>query len=224
MTLPSLDPDQLGIQLRHPKGELASKVGDLMFASNAKMIYNTIDLLQIRHDALLLEIGFGNGKHLPYLLSQATHLSYYGIETSQAMVGQAEANNPEAVQTKTAHFIRIDRNVNEIDQQNKFDICFSVNSIYFWDDPLESLHAIRKALKPNGQVALTFIEKEFGEQLPFTNNGFRFFREAEIEMLLRESSFRDIQIAQFVDQAISKDSKKVDRPYRIARARKPTDV
>ena len=60
-----------------------------IFASNRNMIERSIDCLPLSGVKQLLEIGFGNGAHLPYLFAKASHLHYTGIERSEAMIAEA---------------------------------------------------------------------------------------------------------------------------------------
>src|SRR5690606_10828776 len=209
---------ELGAQLRCPMGPGASAVGDLMYASNAEMISRTIDQMNIQPDEHILEIGFGSGKHLPYLFSKAKNLHYYGLEISMAMIKQAEQYNEARVASGTAQFLH--SSVDRIDPkwENTFHRCFAVNSIYFWDDPLQSLQHIYDLLNTNGEITLTFIEKEFGEALPFTDTGFRFVGPLQVHDWLEKAKFKMIKITDFLDAASSKDGKKLNRPYHIAQA------
>src|SRR5690606_27632018 len=149
MTASPLSPDELGAQLKHPNGNQAPLVGDLMFASNAKMIFKTIDLMRINAHDKVLEIGFGNGKHVPYLLSRALGISYQGVEISETMIAQAKANNLELVESGTVNFVLSDNRSGWGEVEQQFNSCFSINSVYFWEDPIQYLHQIYRSLKPN---------------------------------------------------------------------------
>jgi len=82
MTPPITDMRLLGQLFRHPEGDYAKEVGDFIFASNSAMINCTIDYLALQPHQKVLEIGFGNGKHLPYLFNKESSLQYIGVETS----------------------------------------------------------------------------------------------------------------------------------------------
>lgn len=216
MTAPRLSPDELGAQLKHPKGNQAHLIGDLMFASNAKMIFKTIDLMRINAQDKILEIGFGNGKHVPYLLAQARDVTYHGIEISEAMIEQACANNPELVESGIVNFV-LNNKLVLAQLEEQFNSCFSINSIYFWEDPAQYFHQIYRSLKPGGELIITCIDKTFGQELPFTQHGFHFLNEVEVKQLMDQASFQQIQMDKFIDHAVSKDGQQVDRPYWVAR-------
>src|SRR5690606_28130738 len=78
-------------------------------------------------------------------------------------------------------------------------------------------------LNANGEITLTFIEKEFGEALPFTDTGFRFVSPLQVHDWLEKAKFKMIKITDFLDAASSKDGKKLNRPYHIAQAFKSVD-
>src|SRR5690606_27670480 len=100
-----ITPETLGKQLRCPSGEHAKQIGENMFLSNSNMIFKAIDLLQIETGSSVLEIGFGNGQHLPYLFGKAQNLHYTGVDISEEMVKEATQNNIDLVNQKKAEFI-----------------------------------------------------------------------------------------------------------------------
>jgi len=100
----SLSLEDLSKQLRCPSGKHAKQIGENMFSSNSNMIFKTIDLLQPKTDSLVLEIGFGNGKHLDYLFDKTQKIRYIGIDHSQEMVKEATQNNTELIQQKKLNF------------------------------------------------------------------------------------------------------------------------
>lgn len=86
MNPPITDMAALGRQLCCPEGALAQEVADYIFVSNEYMIRQTIDRLGLTSGERILEVGFGNGGHLPYLFAQGDNLHYTGIERSEEML------------------------------------------------------------------------------------------------------------------------------------------
>ncbi|MCC5905642.1 MAG: class I SAM-dependent methyltransferase [Balneolaceae bacterium] len=61
-------------------------------------------------------------------------IRYTGIDISKLMVEQASGINKEWIEERRADFILTDGK--KIPFQNKqFDLVFSVNTIYFWEEP-----------------------------------------------------------------------------------------
>lgn len=212
--------DELSKQLRCPAGTDAREIGENMFQSNCNMICETINTLIIKPNSKVLEIGFGNGMHLPYLFEKETTLKYEGIEISQAMVDEANLNNDQLVKSGQAVFKHTTENELVSLSKSAFDCCFTVNTIYFWNNPQQYLNEIYRILANGASISLGFISKHFGEKLPFTQTGFVFYETEEIETFLSKSGFRNIRSLSLTEDAISKNGLSVKRPFVIVSANK----
>lgn len=210
--------NELGRQLRCPSGDRAVAIADNMYASNSLMIFNAIDRLPLAESSSILEIGFGNGQHLSYLFRKASDLWYEGVDISVAMV--AAASTAHASRDR-ASFQLVSGNGILPFPDSRFDGALSVNTLYFWDDTALQLREIYRTLKPRGTLVLAFIDKDFGEHLPFTQSGFRFYDTSVLEHELNKAGFENISTEPCLDDAISKDGLKVQRPYYITIAQKP---
>lgn len=206
--------DELARQLRCPSGPYAREVGDNMFQSNFNMICKTIDALDVTGNGQVLEIGFGNGKHLPYLLSKAAGLSYRGVDISDVMVQEAAKNN----HSENAQFFLTDGSGKLNFPGAAFDACFTVNTLYFWADVPLQLAEIRRVLKPSGKFTMAFIEQEFGRRLPFTQTGFTFYGKEELSRHLLSAGFHEVSYEDFTENVLSKDRQPVVRPFTILTA------
>lgn len=92
-----------------------------------------------------MEIGFGNGRYISEILNKKDNLFYYGLDFSSTMVKQAEEliasqhlNNAEAIEADLS---------NNPFPNNTFDIALTINTIYFWNNPLEDAKEIYRVLK-----------------------------------------------------------------------------
>lgn len=214
------DFSELSKQLRCPSGEHAKEVGDNMFQSNGNMIFTTINSLALENQSIILEIGFGNGKHLPRLFSTAENLSYTGIDISSAMVDEAIANNQPLVTTGKAQFEQVDGSGTLHFPDSNFSHCFTANTLYFWEHPQQHFDAIFRVLQPDGIFALAFVEKKFGEQLPFTKSEFTFYEKEQVEVFMQNAGFRETHCHTYSEETQSKDGQKVNRPFLILVGRK----
>src|SRR5690606_19320124 len=128
--------------LRCPSGQYAKEVGENMFLSNGNMILKTIDSLDIKSNSSVLEIGFGNGKHLPYLFGKNQNLTYKGVDISEEMVKEATQNNINLINQKSAEFFAVKPDEKLSFGKARFDYCFTVNTIYFIENPIEYFQTI----------------------------------------------------------------------------------
>lgn len=212
--------EELSKQLRCPSGIEARQIGENMFQSNRNMIFETIDLLKIYPQSKIFEIGFGNGMHLPYLFDKETTLKYEGIEISEAMTKEANENNKELISSGQVKFCCTPEFKFSLVTPSSFNCCFSVNTIYFWDNPQKYFDEIFRILEAKGSIAISFMSKSFGEGLPFTKTGFTFYEIEEVEEFLHNSGFINIQSICSTEDAISKDGRQVKRSFVITSANK----
>ena len=181
MVPPITDNLLLGRQLRCPEGALAKEVGAYIFASNRNMIERTIDCLPLLQTKQLLEIGFGNGAHLPYLFAKAPHIHYTGVERSKQMTMDATDLNHELVAQGKAVFLHIPTESLPPLPYESFEVCFSVNTYYFITDLKAYFHEIYSLLRQGGSFVLGAISKEFGERMPFTKEVFTFYTPEQLQ-------------------------------------------
>lgn len=212
-----MNPEELANQLSCPSGEHGIEVGNSMYQSNLNMIKNCIKVLDIRDDFSILELGFGNGQHISELLSLANNLTYKGLETSELMIQQATERNKSL---NTNCFILSNGSSILPFDKDAFDCFFSSNTVYFWQEIESQLKEIYRVLKPNGQFSLAFVEKEFGQKLPFTPFGFNLYSETEMNTLLRNAGFKNIHFQTYQEEVRSKDGQLVNRIYLVVTAMK----
>lgn len=211
---------ELAQQLRCPSGDRGSLVSESMFTSNQNMIYKTIDRLDLNPGDKVVELGFGNGRHIPYLLQKKGDLHYTGIEISELMLEKAKETNSAAVTQGFVEFLKIEAENPLPFPDNSYHHFLSVNTIYFWSDLAKQLYDIHRILKPNGHILLSFIEKKFAKDFPFTQFYFNFHSTDLIIRLLRNIGFFNIEKWEYIEKTISKDQQKVVRPFTILKAYK----
>lgn len=204
-----IDLQELARQLSCPTGDYGKEIGEIMNTNNFGMTKKAIDSLQIKNKDQLLELGHGNCKHLDYVLKQADFLGYIGLEVSEIMKSNALDNN--------IHFLKTDIRFELFDgkkihfHEKRFDKIFTVNTIYFWENPESFLKEIYRVLKFNGLFSLTFSTSSFMKTLPFTEFGFKLYSENEVINLLKLSNFKIEEIDSFTENVISKSGDEVER-------------
>jgi SAM-dependent methyltransferase len=77
---------------------------------------------------------------------------------------------------------------------DSFTKACTVNTIYFWPDPLAALGQIRRVLKENGTLLVCFSPRSEMEKQYFTRHGFTLFEPEEVKTLLSNAGFRDVQL------------------------------
>ena len=220
MVPPTTDNLLLGRQLRCPEGALAKEMGAYIFASNRNMIERTIDCLPLLGAKHLLEIGFGNGAHLPYLFAKAPYIHYTGVERSEAMIADATALNTALVEQGKAVFLyALTEGLPPLPYES-FEVCFSVNTYYFITDLKAYFHEIYSLLRQGGSFVLGAIGKEFGERMPFTKEVFTFYTPEQLRELLLSVGFTAFDLQTFTEEIFTKHGILLTRPFEVITVRK----
>lgn len=212
-------PEELAAQLRCPSGDEAGAFGVRMYESNRNMIDKTIAFLELPVRAKVLELGFGNGSHIAELFERYHVEKYEGLEISEAMITSAAALNKDKLAYGTVVLDVLEDHV-LAKPSNTFDVCFSINTLYFWEDLTHYMNELYRMLKPGGHLLLTFIAKESAEKMSFTNYGFRLYGIDELTERYKQAGFKHINQTTFVENAISKNGESVTRHFTVMRGMK----
>lgn len=191
----------LAQNLANPQGEKGIEIGEMMNATNIGMTLESIKTLLIEDGEHILEIGHGNAGHLKNILDKAKELKYTGIDISETM--NKEARNLNVEFKDQAEFILYEGKKLPFEDE-VFDKIFTVNTVYFWENPVEFLNEIYRVLKDNGTFVLTFGQKDFMEKLPFTVFDFKLYNNSEMEELISQSHFKRMKISEKEEEIKSK--------------------
>ncbi|MBF4506746.1 class I SAM-dependent methyltransferase [Flavobacterium sp. JLP] len=199
-------------QLKHPTGEKGIEMANMMHETNINMTRNSIQNLNIKEGDSILELGHGNAGHLEFLFEQAQKLKYYGLEMSELMFHEARQINRNFVSQKQAFFSLYDGNIIPFEEAF-FNKIFTVNTIYFWQEPEKLLLEMYSVLKPSGIFCITFAEESFMKQLPFTKFEFELYSTEKVEKLVQKTPFKIIKIATLTEKVKTKTGELVDRDF-----------
>jgi ubiquinone/menaquinone biosynthesis C-methylase UbiE len=205
---------EMAIQLSCPRGDNGIGVADMMHDTNFGMTKSTIDALKITDHDSVLELGHGNGKHISTIIQAATAVSYYGLEISELMKQEAAA-----LHIANSSFYSYDGE-NIPFEDGKFNKAMTVNTIYFWKNPVQLLNEVYRVLKTDGLFCVTFAQKDFMEMLPFTQHGFNLYDNEKLEDLVKQSSFKLVSFTAHTEQVKSKADEMVERAYTVATLQK----
>ena len=201
-------------QLAHPNGENGVKIAENMNESNIQMTISSIDALNLLKQDSLLEIGHGNCRHLNKILNKAKDIQYFGLEISKTMRMEAERINQEFMLKKRISFHEYDGNKIPF-VSNSFEKIFTVNTIYFWKNPLDFITEIYRVLKVDGIFVLTFAQKGFMKNLPFVKEKFSLYDDENFRQLIQKTDFEIIDIMNNTESVKSKAGDFVDREYSV---------
>jgi ubiquinone/menaquinone biosynthesis C-methylase UbiE len=208
----------LAQNLANPQGEKGIEIGEMMNATNIGMTLESIKTLLIEDDEIILEIGHGNGAHVKSILNKAQNVKYTGIDISETMHHEAKKLNAEF--KNQADFILYEGEKLPFEDRT-FDKIFTVNTVYFWAQPIEYLNEIYRVLKDNGTFVLTFGQRDFMEKLPFTQFDFTLYNTDEMEETVSKSDFKRMKISEKEEEVKSKTGNEtITRNYTVLTIKK----
>ena len=207
--LSKLDPATMAQHLGKPEGEIGRALADSMAERNWSVYEAAFERLGVRSGERIFEVGFGNGKVVPRLMRLASAIAYTGIDYSQAMVAEAKASNKSQIEGGSVEFRHA--SVEAIPfADDSFDHALTINTIYFWPEPVRGLAEIRRVLRPGGNLLLVAGTPE--QMSAFTQHGFRLYADAQLRELFVKAGFRGVTVELYRDQAPTLDrSKTVER-------------
>jgi SAM-dependent methyltransferase len=204
--------EQLAAQLRQPKGVGGIDVANMMNENNIGMTYHSINRLELYEGQKVLELGHGNGGHINYLLNQADRLQYTGLEMSELMMEEARKINQQWVERKQAAFFLYDGNQTSFND-NSFDKVFTVNTIYFWKNPVALLNEINRITAEGGWFNITFAQKAFMQTLPFVQFGFELYDTKKVEELVTKTAWKIANTGSETETVKTKTGELVEREF-----------
>lgn len=150
-------------QFGKPSGPLGVLVGLIMRARPSNRLRNlrTVELLDIRPEDRVLEVGFGPGLAVARAAELASAGKVVGLDHSELMLRQATRRNAELIRAG-----RVELLLGSADAlprfERRFDKVLAVNVYMFWKDPVAVLGGLRLAMNPGGVIALTLQPRNRG--------------------------------------------------------------
>ena len=183
-------------QLRHPRGFFGRRVARRMNAVNLEIYELALATLAVEPHHALLDIGFGGGPAFRRLCDLVPQGHIAGVDSSKTMLAFAAKSFADLVAAgrlslHPGTFQRLPF------QANRFDTIFTVNTIYFWQDPATVLGEIRRVLKPGGTLVIGFRTPDIAQQARWQSHGFTYRSQDDVRALCTDAGFVEID---FVDQ------------------------
>lgn len=213
----------LAQQLREPHGAEGVEVAATMHQSNIGMTRACFASLAVASGETLLEIGHGNGAHVPKFFEGRPGLLYQGLELSALMQQEATRLNHDLVSNGKARFEAYGGAAFPFEDQS-FDKAMTVNTLYFLPDPPAFLSQVHRTLKLGGRFSMAFAAREFMQTLSFTSYGFRLYDVEEARHLISNSGLEVLKIDVHEETVMSKErpGTTVRREFIVIRADKRT--
>jgi ubiquinone/menaquinone biosynthesis C-methylase UbiE len=141
----------MGRQLGNPDGIAGALVGRMMRFANQRPTRIVVDALDLKHDDVVLDMGYGPGHTVEIMARRAGCI--YGIDRSETMRQQACRRNRDAI----AHG-RVALTTGLFDSlpypDGFFDKVVASNVLYFWHNEQAVLAEVRRVLRPGGRLCI----------------------------------------------------------------------
>jgi arsenite methyltransferase len=184
----------IAAQLRKPSGFFGQLVTvRLLNLVNVPINRLSLEILQLQPDDYVLEVGFGGGDLIARMARIVTRGHITGVDFSIDAL--------EVCRKRFDTLIRLGRielrcaNVDALPfDADTFTKACTVNTIYFWPDPLAALGQIHRVLKKDGTLLVCFSPRAIMEKQEFTRHGFTLFEPEEVKSLLSTAGFRNVRL------------------------------
>ncbi|MGH7889074.1 MAG: class I SAM-dependent methyltransferase, partial [Thermodesulfobacteriota bacterium] len=168
-------------------------MGRILNKANTRINLLTIELMDIKPTDHVLDIGFGGGVTIPQISKLAYNGKTCGVDFSEPMVRQGEKKFRRLIEQG-----RVELRLGDIAclpyQDNIFDKVCSVNAIYFWTNPLENLLEIRRIMKKDGRLVVSFHSREKMKKMRIFQYNFSLYSPEEVRGLLNRAGFKNVRI------------------------------
>ena len=176
-------------QARKPDGLFGRVVMSIVFDRGNAFLNNFVnELISIKIDDRIIEIGFGTGKLIDKMAQQIDTGLIEGVDFSKVMVSIARKRNKKNI-TKGKVKI-LEGNFDEIPfEKESFTKACSINTLYFWTKPAHTAKKIAEILKPDGKLILAFEDIEQLKRRKLNQEVFHLYSKDEVQKLLINAGF-----------------------------------
>jgi SAM-dependent methyltransferase len=179
----------IGKQLQHPRGMLGKALFGWMTTKTIAHAHWTLDLMEVRPDDSVLEVGFGNGANIRLLAERASHGQVAGAEISKTAVEMASRRNASTIAEGRVTLHQAAGGALPFDE-GTFDKACTVATMYVIADPSAVFKEMHRVLKPGGLAAVTFpIREKFMRFRPARTDGFHLHELTDLEAAFRDAGF-----------------------------------
>lgn len=183
-----MDSKELSSQLKKPTGEAGREVAKALNDSNRGLYDLSFEMVDLKPNQQILEIGFGNGTHFPEYFKLEPEISVAGVDFSDDMCQEAKTQNQGLI-----HSGKLSIHCAETSSlpfpDASFDLVIAINVIYFLDPPEVHLKEIYRILKTGGSFLIGFRPRHAVEHLEFTKQNFILYESDELRKLAEENGF-----------------------------------
>jgi ubiquinone/menaquinone biosynthesis C-methylase UbiE len=187
-------PEFIARQASCPTGLFGRFLAWIMAAETAVVNEKTLELLELRPDDHVLEVGFGHGRTLARAAALVPAGFVAGIDVSEAMVRMARHRTRQCIKEGRAEVQRAD-SAQIPYPDGCFNRAYAIHTLYFWDDPRIHLEEIYRVMKPGARFVLGFGPKEDARTVTnFPATVYQFYTIGEVHSMFKEAGFTEVHM------------------------------
>ncbi len=178
-----------------PEGAAGAKMLHYMNEEHADLTEWGLGLLQYSGEEKILDIGCGGGATLRRLSELASGGTFFGVDYSETSVALSRETNADLISAGKME-IRSGAVQSLPYPNNSFTKAVTVESFYFWENPVQSLSEVRRVLVEGGIFLLISEIYEREDLTPHIRDNIRKYRmnvpgKEEFLQLFREAGFAE---------------------------------
>ena len=176
-------------QARRPDGLFGRMVMSIVFDQGNAFLNDFVnELMSVQNDDRIIEIGSGTGKLIYRMAQQIDKGLIEGVDFSKVMVSIARKRNKKNITNGKVKIL--ESNFDEMPfEKESFTKACSINTLYFWPEPLHTAKKIADILKPDGKLILAFEDIEQLKQRKLNQEIFHLYSKGEVQNLLTNAGF-----------------------------------
>jgi len=121
---------------------------------------HTIELLELRPEDAVLELGCGSGRLLARVSARVQRGFAASIDPSPLMVRHARFRNRRFIERGILDVAQGSSDDLSRFPDGRFDAVYGLHVVYFWTTPQRDLREVRRVLQPGGKLVLGFCPAE----------------------------------------------------------------
>ena len=181
-----------------PHGDAGAEMLRGMNEHHSAVTEWAVDILDVRPDDTVLDIGCGGGAAISKIADKITSGNVFGVDHSELSVELSTLSNKENVECGKVVISKASVEAMPFGD-NCFDRIITVESFYFWPDPSENLKEVYRVLKKGGKFLIAADingDAQLDEKDIESINKFHLFNPTlgEFRDLLLNAGFTDVRI------------------------------
>jgi SAM-dependent methyltransferase len=181
-------------QLRQPRGIFGRQV-ILHLLNHINVSINALAFreLCLTADDHVIEIGFGGGYLIKKMLNVIKNGRVCGVDFSQDAVNACKKRFARQIKRGILELHCKHAENLELAPDTYTKAC-TVNTIYFWANPLIALKELHRVLKKDGLLVLCLTPEKYMRGRNVARHGFTLYDPGEVSGLIADAGFRDVEI------------------------------